>query len=150
MTYSEKLKDPRWQKLRLEVMQRDEFTCCHCGDRTTTLNVHHLRYHKNPWDTPLEELITLCNFCHLSAEHAKDWFNRSIADHDSYNCLMKLLGLLSDLNREEKIKVHQILRDLSNKAFLTACSGLVDWRNELGMAMLEIGMKSGRDQCQTV
>lgn len=65
MTYSEKLKDPRWQKLRLAVLQRDEWRCQYCGDTKTTLHVHH-RYYlgKNPWDTPEECLQTLCEDCH--------------------------------------------------------------------------------------
>jgi hypothetical protein len=63
-TYSEKLKDPRWQKKRLEIMQRDEFSCKFCTDTDTTLHVHHLAYHQEPWDTPNEQLITLCEDCH--------------------------------------------------------------------------------------
>jgi hypothetical protein len=39
MTYSEKLKDPRWQKKRLEVMKRDDFKCKLCNDETTTLQI---------------------------------------------------------------------------------------------------------------
>lgn len=66
--YSQKLRDPRWQKLRLEVMQRDEFTCQYCFDSTTTLNVHHTYYDcgADPWDYPPESLITLCEACHES------------------------------------------------------------------------------------
>jgi hypothetical protein len=63
-TYSEKLKDPRWQKKRLEVMQRDAFKCVWCCDGTKTLNVHHLSYHGDPWDTPVDQLITVCEECH--------------------------------------------------------------------------------------
>jgi hypothetical protein len=64
--YYEKLKDPRWQKLRLEIMQRDDFTCQMCGDKNKTLNVHHRRYIKNtePWDYPPHTLVTLCEICH--------------------------------------------------------------------------------------
>jgi len=150
MTYSEKLKDPRWQKKRLKVFERDNFSCRWCHETKNTLHAHHLLYSYNPWDVEDEYIITLCDFCHGSAEHAKDWFNRSIADNDSYNCLIKLLGLLSNFNPEQKIKLHQLLREFYDKAFLTACSDLVNWKNELGMGMLEIGMKAGRDQCQTV
>lgn len=66
MTYSEKLKDPRWQRKRLEILNRDDFTCQHCHDRTKTLHVHHLDYEygKEPWDYPDEYLITLCEVCH--------------------------------------------------------------------------------------
>ena len=66
MNYSEKLKDPRWQKKRLEILKRDNFTCKKCGDKTTTLHIHHLKYMKNkePWETPKKDLITLCEDCH--------------------------------------------------------------------------------------
>jgi len=52
MTYSEKLKDPRWQRKRLEVMQRDDFTCRNCGAKDKTLHIHHVRYLKGfePWE----------------------------------------------------------------------------------------------------
>jgi hypothetical protein len=70
VSYSEKLRDPRWQKMRLEVMQRDKFTCCHCRDDEKTLNVHHLTYTKGaaPWEYELSNLITLCEDCHELAE----------------------------------------------------------------------------------
>lgn len=66
MTYAEKLKDPRWQKKRLEILQRDGFACRVCFDTTTTLHVHHKFYKRgaNPWDYPDESLITLCAECH--------------------------------------------------------------------------------------
>ncbi len=66
--YSEKLKDPRWQKKRLEIFQRDEFTCQRCFDDKSTLNVHHRRYipGRDPWDYPDYLLITLCENCHES------------------------------------------------------------------------------------
>jgi hypothetical protein len=65
-TYSDKLKDPRWQKKRLEILDRDNFTCKACGDTQETLNVHHIFYlpHKEPWDIPSGFLVTLCESCH--------------------------------------------------------------------------------------
>lgn len=68
-SYSEKLKDPRWQKKRLEIMQRDKFECRWCCDGTNTLNVHHLKYSGEPWETPNEFLITICEECHKN-DHA--------------------------------------------------------------------------------
>lgn len=69
MTYSEKLKDPRWQKKRLEILQRDEFTCKWCGDSDSTLHVHHIAYYDGDvWDTPNDLLITLCLNCHKYEE----------------------------------------------------------------------------------
>lgn len=65
-TYSELLSDPRWQKKRLEVMERDNFTCQHCGCTDRKLNIHHKYYmdKHNPWDYPLNAFITLCDKCH--------------------------------------------------------------------------------------
>ncbi len=64
MTYSEKLKDPRWQKKRLEIMNRDDFKCVYCNNNELTLHVHHLRYSKEPWNINNDYLITLCENCH--------------------------------------------------------------------------------------
>jgi len=51
-SYAEKLKDPRWQRKRLEVMKRADFACENCGDRESTLNVHHGYYEPglDPWE----------------------------------------------------------------------------------------------------
>ena len=68
MTYKEKLRDPRWQQKRLRVMERDGWTCKVCGDKSTTLNVHHKRYQKGaePWEYGDEKLMTICEACHHS------------------------------------------------------------------------------------
>jgi len=52
LTYSEKLKDPRWQKKRLEILSRDKFTCQLCSDKETELHIHHNEYFpgKKPWE----------------------------------------------------------------------------------------------------
>ena len=63
-TYSELLKDPRWQKKRLQIMERDGFACKLCGNEEKTLHVHHLAYTKKPWDADDKELVTLCESCH--------------------------------------------------------------------------------------
>lgn len=65
-TYYEKLKDPRWQKKRLEVMSDRNFTCELCGDTETSLNVHHKEYFKglDPWEYDVNQLACLCENCH--------------------------------------------------------------------------------------
>lgn len=64
--YIELLKDPRWQKRRLEIMSIDQFTCQICYANHLTLNVHHLIYFpdRNPWEYDDCHLITLCEPCH--------------------------------------------------------------------------------------
>ena len=73
MTYSEKLKDPRWQKRRLEIMNRDKFRCCLCYDGIKTLHVHHKYYTHDtePWDYPDDVFQTLCEDCHTAVEYFK-------------------------------------------------------------------------------
>jgi hypothetical protein len=70
--YSEKLKDPRWQKKRLKILERDNWTCRGCNDTKNTLVVHHIKYFpdKEPWECPDKFLLTLCEECHrLEREH---------------------------------------------------------------------------------
>lgn len=67
MSYAEKLKDPRWQKKRLQVFTRDQWSCKWCGQKDKTLHVHHLEYAGDPWEVDYENLITLCDDCHSVA-----------------------------------------------------------------------------------
>lgn len=64
--YRAKFKDPRWQKKRLAILERDGFSCQLCGNTEDTLHVHHRYYvgNKDPWDYEEEALITLCEECH--------------------------------------------------------------------------------------
>lgn len=72
MTYAEKLQDPRWQKKRLEVLDRDNWICQLCGDKKTTLHIHHLKYSKNPWDSHIDDLVCYCKHCHSVIEYNKE------------------------------------------------------------------------------
>lgn len=87
-TYSEKLLDPRWQKKRLEIFERDEFVCQHCFDENNTLHVHHRFYikNKNPWEYNNDTLITLCKNCH---EEETNYNN--LLKNESFNILNKSL-----------------------------------------------------------
>jgi len=67
-----KYADPRWQRKRLEVMQRDGFACICCKEDKETLNVHHSYYvaGRDLWEYPTTTLFTLCHKCHK--EHSED------------------------------------------------------------------------------
>lgn len=67
-TYSEKLKDPRWQKRRLEIMKSADFKCEYCGNAAETLHIHHLRYRGEPWEARDEDLECLCETHHALRE----------------------------------------------------------------------------------
>lgn len=64
--YSAEIKDPMWQKRRLEIMNRDNFTCQICGNNKETLHVHHTIYipGRHIWEYDDYQLITLCESCH--------------------------------------------------------------------------------------
>jgi hypothetical protein len=66
VTYAEKLQDPRWQRLRLKIFERDKWKCVVCGDGTTALNIHHgfYRYGKEPWELPEDTMWSVCEGCH--------------------------------------------------------------------------------------
>tara|TARA_R110000787_G_scaffold18717_4_gene57053 strand:- start:4528 stop:4947 length:420 start_codon:yes stop_codon:yes gene_type:complete len=72
--YSEKLKNPKWQKKRLEILNRDDWACRHCKATEKTLHVHHLnyKYGNDPWDYHDGWLLTLCVDCHEhESKHSK-------------------------------------------------------------------------------
>lgn len=101
MTYREKLLDPRWQKKRLFVLERDNWTCQACQSTTKTLNVHHKFYegYKDPWDYDDNVLVTLCQECHASEEGTKAIFKAFtnkllLAGFNYENLSMYLLGLM--------------------------------------------------------
>lgn len=126
MTYKEKLLDPRWQKKRLEVLDRDNFTCQDCLSTQKTLHVHHLDYVGGiePWDYPDHYLLTLCVDCHQTVTKNRKanediiikCLRLSIHDSFIWRCVTDVLAQYSDLHRmffllwelEEK-KVLQVL-----------------------------------------
>ena len=72
--YAELLRDPRWQKKRLEILQRDSWTCRSCGASDRPLHVHHTWYEREraPWDYPEDSLVALCEECHASEPRAME------------------------------------------------------------------------------
>lgn len=78
--YLEKFKDPRWQQLRLRVFERDKWACQKCLNTESTLNVHHRYYLENrePWEYPMEALITLCGECHGEEVETRPSYERGL------------------------------------------------------------------------
>lgn len=82
--YLELLKDPRWQKKRLEILERDGWGCKWCGGKDKTLHVHHIFYFKDkePWEVNNGFLVTLCEECHFLREGSGEY---SIRDDITQN-----------------------------------------------------------------
>ena len=73
MTYSEKLRDPRWQKKRLTIFDRDGWQCLFCNSKEKNLQVHHVIYKKlNPWEYPDYLYQTVCEDCHIERQELTD------------------------------------------------------------------------------
>jgi len=109
INYSEKLRHPKWQKKRLEILQRDNFICTKCGDNETELHIHHLKYNGEPYDVPNENLITVCKYCHIILEEfkANPKIIKSIRNVDSYKLAIgdeKIL--IYHINKENGIIIH--------------------------------------------
>jgi hypothetical protein len=80
MSYSEQLKSPKWQKKRLEIFNRDEFTCKCCNSKEKQLNVHHKTYTPNfkAWEYKDSVYVTLCGECHELLHKANDLLNNKV------------------------------------------------------------------------
>lgn len=110
-SYSELLKDPRWQRRRLEIMQRDMFECTVCEDKTSTLHVHHKVYRKGlkPWEAPDGDLVTVCESCHELYEEQKSRLTELVAKM-TFHDLDLVIGYASAFHAycvgEEKIQIN--------------------------------------------
>lgn len=116
MIYSEKLRSPKWQKKRLEILTRDNFTCQLCGDTETELQIHHKEYisGKDPWEYDNALLITLCKDCHgfVSNNYYPDSI---IKKHIGLNPVLIIVGdegLAFKNHGNHLVIPHRILKDV--------------------------------------
>lgn len=110
--YWELLRDPRWQRKRLEILQRSDFTCEECGDGRTTLNVHHKLYRKgaNPWDYDNSELVALCEQCHESFHGLSEILKGALAQLNTYDT-ERVLGYVRGLVARSQIEPNDLEPD---------------------------------------
>lgn len=64
--YQKQLADPKWQRKRLEILQRDNFKCTLCDDDTVELHVHHKKYERGKKAHEYEDsnFTSVCAHCH--------------------------------------------------------------------------------------
>ena len=94
MTYAQQLKDPRWQKKRLEILERDGWACRECGAEDKTLHVHHTYYErgKMAWEHNELYLLTLCEGCHERTQRILDAVYQSLGINP--NLLEQVFGYI--------------------------------------------------------
>lgn len=104
-TYQDRLKDPRWQRKRLEVFERFNFQCANCKDSASTLHAHH-RYYiqgREPWDYPDVALVCLCDECHqICHENSKI----------ETDCWEEIIGMISNNDPWVLVDIYKILAPL--------------------------------------
>ena len=117
MAYSEKLKDPRWQKKRLEILERDSWSCQICGDSESTLHVHHYKYENDPWEVDNIYLKTLCESCHEMEHHDLKLYKKNLSDEllelesDCYFSLCAVVHYLKENSKYPNQVSFSILAD---------------------------------------
>jgi hypothetical protein len=141
MEYKDQLKSPKWQKKRLEVLSRDEFTCKMCGDKETELQVHHMFYKPKakPWEYPINSLQTLCSNCHTKLKGRK--FCEVTEDGgfiNPYDFLIKypfVNGVFSEISDHEGI---WNIRVIDNVHFVTVLVALKKLKDFIGYMDFDI------------
>lgn len=108
-SYAELLKDPRWQRKRLEILEYWDFKCSHCGDRSSPLNVHHGAYakDKDPWDYPNEMLHCLCDHCHEEAHAYLDSLRWRLGLLPLYQLVSLFKIFLGHSNADDRSRVQE-------------------------------------------
>lgn len=81
MSYAQKLRDPRWQKARLAILESAHWKCQECWSGEKELQVHHIFYLTGvePWDYPRELLMALCMDCHKERQAVEQAIFKNIA-----------------------------------------------------------------------
>lgn len=118
--YSDKLKDPRWQKRRLDILNRDEWVCQRCYSENKTLTVHHLCYmpHLEPWEYPNKLLITLCVDCNKYERDNIDDALALLCGHFRNTFLSdEIITIATGLAFFEPLQMKEILANAYKEAF---------------------------------
>lgn len=168
MSYAEKLRDPRWQKMRLEILQRDLFTCQECQSKDKELHVHHRYYIKGrePWDYPIRALVTLCCECHEKRTNINDQLMALIGkcQYGYVQSFVEILGHFDSYSLDPGLSgTDELLRFIISASLLTwgqfksieqiidecRCAG--GRLDAIGSAMrlLELQCKTPQTPCQT-
>jgi len=140
--YLEQLKDPRWQKKRLEILNRDNFTCQCCGSKENELQVHHKYYDKKKlaWEYDNDCLITLCKDCHEyeTKENAecyknyvslKESFSNKGLSMSMLNLVLSYIGRNLVRGKELEDDGYSEIYDSVNVLLKNACCGAFNYNN---------------------
>ena len=106
MTYSDYLKTSEWRKVRDARKKLDSYRCVCCGS-SARVEVHHVSYPKNWFDTKTDDLRTLCKECHLTT-------HRIIEHIQSRKECLQDNGSLVSLNKNPAL-IHSVRIEIARK-----------------------------------
>ena len=113
MTYSEQIKHPKWQKKRLEILERDEFRCTNCDSKDDTLHVHHYLYKKDRkiWEYNNKYLTTLCDECHSNWHTINDKIKEILCvDTTTLNEFYDIFNLIRNENLYQLSQINKLIK----------------------------------------
>jgi hypothetical protein len=149
MTYSEKLKDPRWQKKRLEILEASGWKCNgHCQNEkpNPTLHVHHRIYLRglNPWEYEPWAYHVLCDECHGVEQEIMQEAYRALARFPDLMCAVAALDRM-----DEKL-ASMISGDLLNlfikrPEFHLSTAQALQWLAQYQLDLFGVGANIGRE-----
>jgi|GEM_PF-2580260 len=115
---NEDLKNPKWQRTRLEIMQRDNWSCTKCGEKEKPLNVHHIRYieGRKPWEYCSSDLETICENCHSTLHKVQNLYY-SASLNTKLSMWHKLMGGSEKVRRIIEHGVYIVLEPSEGKDY---------------------------------
>ena len=122
-TYWQLLRRPEWQKRRLEMLSKSEWTCSSCMATDANLHVHHRQYFKDrmPWDYTDDQLIVVCDICHESEHYLLDELKEIVSRMDTYDAVGLLAGFAHKNPTQDQDQIQRV-RFVNPKLFF---NGLV-------------------------
>lgn len=78
MSYDDYLNSEHWRRLRARKFAEVGEACQECGDRASSLHVHHLTYARKGYEL-LSDLQVLCEDCHARTHGLIPRSGRSVA-----------------------------------------------------------------------
>ena len=115
MEYKEQYKHPKWQKKRLEILERDDWKCQSCGNIKSTLHVHHKEYIKDNkiWDYDNNNFITYCESCHEIIhgfkKDIKHVIDNSFVNTSNLQYLYYIIVGLSNMYVDDMVTIGKVL-----------------------------------------
>lgn len=112
-TYSEKLKDKKWQIKRDKVKEKANYKCQDCG-KNNNLEIHHCyyKYGLEPWQYPIDSLRCLCSDCHKLRGMVEMELRARMADLDSQELKMISELIYGGMNYYPEDKVLHLIHNL--------------------------------------